>query len=242
MSFEFSQFLCIFTQGILTVDPLPPNLTFSFLSVLALCNVEWFTLFNPKVMNLFLSPCAWHFALLQVQSSSPAHSVANLSQTPSDCASATCVSTLCGCTGRFSFQLLAFVDCHHFVLLHTKTCLKVLITTLGLSLQTHPIAHHVLLAITSQKYNKFILTHIYLAILQVLVYIFPPNLVCVLHPFFQALERLSLTIHGAARILIFLQNGICELLEWDIGVVLVEKIRFYFLPILLPHLLGNLLP
>ena len=49
--------------------------------VLVLGIVEWFTLYNVKDDTSFLSFSCTAFALLQVQSSSPAHSVATLSQT-----------------------------------------------------------------------------------------------------------------------------------------------------------------
>ena len=42
--------------------------------VLVLCIVERFTLFTAKVTNLVWSSSAWHLVLLQIQSSSPAHS------------------------------------------------------------------------------------------------------------------------------------------------------------------------
>ena len=51
----------------------------------------------------------------------------------------------------------AIVDCHHFVLLHFNTCLKVLIIAWGLSSQTRPIALHILSAITSDNKRKSIL-------------------------------------------------------------------------------------
>ena len=45
-----------------------------------------------------------------------------------------------------SFIPFACVDCHHLVLLHLKTPFRVLITALGLSSQTHPVALHILFA------------------------------------------------------------------------------------------------
>ena len=63
----------------------------------------------------------------------------------------------------------ACVDCHHFVLLHLKTCFKVTPTALGLSSQAHPVALNILSGITSYRKGKPICTHMFLAVWQVLV-------------------------------------------------------------------------
>ena len=75
-----------------------------FCPFLVLRIVGCVTLRNAKVTNLFLSSIVWHLFLSRVQSSSPAHPVATLSQTHPRLCQPTCVSTLCGCTGLFSFK------------------------------------------------------------------------------------------------------------------------------------------
>ena len=61
----------------------------------------------------------------------------------------------------------ACVDCHHFVLLHVKTT-----TVLGPPSQTHPMARHILSAITTYRKVEPIITHIFLAFLKVLAFVF----------------------------------------------------------------------
>ena len=77
---------------------------FFFVPVLVQCIVEWLTLCNAKVTNLFLSSIVWHLALLQVQSSLPALLSPPCPRRTHGYASPTCVSTV-WCTGLFSFQL-----------------------------------------------------------------------------------------------------------------------------------------
>ena len=50
-----------------------------------------------------------------------------------------------------SLNPFACADCRHLVLLHLKTLFRVLITSLGLSSQTHPMARHILSAIPSYR-------------------------------------------------------------------------------------------
>ena len=58
------------------------QLCFSFsFTVLVVCIIEWFTLVNATVTNVFLSSSVWHLALSLIQSASPAHSVAPLAHT-----------------------------------------------------------------------------------------------------------------------------------------------------------------
>ena len=64
---------------------------------------------------------------------------------------------------------IASVFCHHFVLLHSNTCFKVLMTAFGFGSQIHPIAFHKLSAITSDKIGSIIFFKIFIAILAVLV-------------------------------------------------------------------------
>ena len=121
MCFEYGQLLsvskwlhCRPSSRICMVLPADPSFlgTLSsafpsfFFPFLVLCIVECVTLRNAKVTNLFLSSIDWHLFLSpQVKSSSPAHSVATLSQTHPRLCQPTCVSTLCGCSGLFSFEL-----------------------------------------------------------------------------------------------------------------------------------------
>ena len=85
-----------------------------------------------------------------VQSSLPAHSVASLSQThPRLCHHHLCFH-LVWLYGTL-FIPDACVGCHHFVLLHLNSCFKVSTTALGLSSRTHPMARHILSAITSYR-------------------------------------------------------------------------------------------
>ena len=62
----------------------------------------------------------------------------------------TYASISCSCTGRLSYLL----DCHHLVLLHLKTLFRVLVTALGLSSQTHPMALHLISAVTLYRKGK----------------------------------------------------------------------------------------
>ena len=52
------------------------------------------------------------------------------------------------------------MDCHHLVVLHLQTLFRVLITALGLSSQTHPMARHMLLAITSYRKGIPVCIHV----------------------------------------------------------------------------------
>ena len=105
--------------------------------------------------------------ILLIQSSLAAHSVASSSLThPRVCHLHLCFHIVW--LHGSAFMPDACVDCHHFVLLHLKTCFKVSTTALGLSSQTHPMARHILSALTSHRNGRPIFTHIFLAVLQAL--------------------------------------------------------------------------
>ena len=111
------------------------------------CIVKCFTPRNAEVTHLFSSSVVWHLALPQAQSSSPAHSVATVSQThPRLCQPHMCFH-LVWLLGSLYISI-AFVVCHHFVLLHLNTCFSESITTFGLRSQTHPMAPHMPSAIS----------------------------------------------------------------------------------------------
>ena len=118
---------------------------------------------RKKLTNLLLSSLVRHLTLSQVQSSSPAHSAATLSQThPRLCQLPMCFHLVWLYGSFFSFQLPLWTA-HQFVLLHLNTCFKVFITAFGPSSQTHPIALHMHSAITSDKNGNFIFVPILLA-------------------------------------------------------------------------------
>ena len=133
MAYYTSVFL---SHSIMTIDPFFSNIAlqsafrFFLFPILVLCTVVCLTLRNAKVIFSILSAILWHFSFLQVQSSSPAQSVATLSQTH---------SRLCQLHVRFYlvwlsrsfFTSIAFVVCHHFVLLRLNACFSVLITAFG---------------------------------------------------------------------------------------------------------------
>ena len=108
---------------------------------------------DAKVTNLFLSSIVCQLTCLQAQ--------------PRLCQPHICFHPV-WLYGPL-FISTAFVDCHHFVLLHLNTCLKVLITACGLWSQTHPMALHMLSAIPSDRNDSFVFFHIFLATLAVLV-------------------------------------------------------------------------
>ena len=116
----------------------------------------------------FLSSSAQNSFLLLIQSSLPAQSVSILSHThPRLCHSHLCFH-LVWLHGS-SFIPFACVDCHHFVLLHLKTFFNESITASGPSSLTQRTARHILSAVTSDRKGKPICTHIFLAVLQLLV-------------------------------------------------------------------------
>ena len=119
------------------------------------------------VTNCVSSASAYLFFLGLIQSSFPAQSVAILSQTfPRLCHLHLCF-LLVWLHGS-SFIIFVCVDCHHLVLLRLKTLFKLSITALVLSSHTHPMARHILSAISSYRKGKRICTHIFLAVLHVL--------------------------------------------------------------------------
>ena len=95
---------------------------FLFLSpIFDLCIAECLTQSSAKVIKSLLSSPVWHLFLLLLRSSSPDHSEANMSQTHPRVSQSHMCFHLVWLYGS-CFMSIAFVFCHHFVLLHLNAC------------------------------------------------------------------------------------------------------------------------
>ena len=120
-------------------------------------------------MKLYLSLGEFCSSLAIIQSSLPAQHVAIVSHTfPRLCHLHSCFHLV-----RFSgssFIIFVCRDCHHIVLLHSYTFFRKSITAFVFSSHTHTMVRHILSAIYSYRKGSFICTHIFRAIIHVLVW------------------------------------------------------------------------